>query len=132
MGMTNPFARKKFSDAVEEAHALMPDSARQDRADRCAKAMKQDMGQIKFYLYDRGQCFNKGEEAVLAMVNMNGCAAHYMINSSDRTWAFVQLPHLNTEQRACDRMGYRNIDAMHEHLFELFERHLVSIGWAKH
>lgn len=93
------------------------------------REMKRDAGQITFYIYDRGQCFSKGAEAVLAMVNMNGCAAHYMINSQDNTWEFFQMPHLNTEKRACFRMGYASTHAMHEHLFSLFDQHLEKIGW---
>src|SRR5690606_30441255 len=76
-------------------------------------------GQVHFYIYDRGQCFDKGEEAILAMVNLNGCAAHYMTKRSNQAWTFVALPHLSTEKRCCERMGYRNLAHMHEHLFRL-------------
>ncbi|MFZ7095490.1 hypothetical protein ACOPJQ_08635 [Luteimonas dalianensis] len=122
--MLNP-----LSKAVHKT--VEPDANPMETTDWRPPAMPKGKGQITFYVYDRGQCYVKGEEAILAMVNLNGCAAHYMCKRNDQAWAFVQLPHLNTEQRAADRMGYPSIARMHDHLFALFGEYLLSIGWAK-
>lgn len=120
--------KKPLKELPVEVHA-----SAQTNIQQAAEAQHEDAGQIQFYIYDRGQGFNKGEEVVMAMVNLKGSAAHYVISSCDKTWQFFQLPHLCTEKRASERMGYASIAAMHEHLFGLFNQHLDTIGWnAKH
>lgn len=126
--MSNPLLRAIRANVATEPTARANPMATTDWR---PPAVPKGEGQITFYVYDRGQCFDKGEEAILAMVNLNGCAAHYMCKRSTQTWDFVQLPHLSTEQRAAERMGYRSIAAMREHLLVLFGNYLVSIGWAK-
>lgn len=85
--------------------------------------------QITFYPYDRGQCFDKGECAILAFVNLPGACAHYCWSTATRSWDFVQIPHMCTEQRCAERMGYRSVEQMRKHLFDMFDGYLVSSGW---
>jgi hypothetical protein len=86
----------------------------------------QDKGQVNFLYYNQGQAFAKGDTAILAIVNLNGTAAHYMATNSERQWRFFQMPHLNTEKRAMERMGFPTMEAMHKKLFEFFDKEL---GW---
>lgn len=83
-------------------------------------------GQVTFYPYDRGQCFDKGERAVMAIVNWPGAAAHYMWSTNEATWQFVDMPHLSTEQRCAERMGYGSIAKMHADLFVKFDEWLLQ------
>lgn len=118
--------------SLKELPAEVQASA-QTNIQQAAEVQHEDAGQIQFYIYDRGQGFNKDEEVVMAQVNNRGSAAHYVFSSRDKTWRFFQLPHLCTEKRASERMGFASIAAMHEHLFGLFNQHLETIGWnARH
>lgn len=120
--------KKTLNDLPADVKAAMQNSVH-----KAAELAPDAAGQIQFYIYDRGQCFNEAEEAVMAMVNWNGCAAHYLISSREKVWQFFQMPHLCNENRASKRMGYASIDAMHEDLFGQFNQYLVTIGWtAKH
>lgn len=82
--------------------------------------------QITFYPYDRGQCFDKNTAAVMAFVNLPGACAHYCWTTATRAWEFVQLPHMSTEQRCAERMGYMTIPKMRKHLLALFDKWLVK------
>ncbi len=92
------------------------------------KHVRQRASQITFYPYDRGQCYDKRTQAVMAFVNVPGAAAHYAWSSQTRVWAFVQLPHMSSEQRCAERMGYGSVDKMRRELFKLFDGWLGKNG----
>lgn len=90
--------------------------------------VREKASQITFYPYDRGQCFDKNTLAVMAFVNVPGACAHYCWTSATKAWEFVQLPHMSTEQRCAERMGYMTIARMRKHLVDLFDKWLVKSG----
>lgn len=101
--------------------------AERKRLDEQADAhLRAHAGQVTFYPYDRGQCYDKGERAVMAIVNWPGAAAHYMWSTNEATWQFVDMPHLSTEQRCAERMGYGSIAKMHADLFVKFDEWLLQ------
>lgn len=101
--------------------------AERKRLDEQADAhLRARAGQVTFYPYDRGQCFDKDNKAVMALVNWPGAAAHYMWSTNEPAWQFVDMPHLSTEQRCCERMGYGSIAKMHADLFVKFDEWLLQ------
>jgi len=86
-------------------------------------------GQITFYPYDRGQCYNKGSRAIMAFVNLPGACAHYIFVEDVGKWEFVQFPHMSTEKRCAERSGYRNVEEFRSYLFSFFNSYLIKSGF---
>lgn len=110
----------------EAMYAAVQRRAEQDPAQE--QRIRQRGSQITFYPYDRGQCYDKTTQAVMAFVNVPGAAAHYAWSSQTRVWEFVQLPHMSSEQRCAERMGYGSVDKMRRELFKLFDGWLGKDG----
>lgn len=83
-------------------------------------------GQITFYPYDRGQCYNKGSRAIMAFVNLPGSCAHYIFVEDVGEWEFVQFPHMSTEKRCAERSGYRSVEELRAYLFPFFSSYIVK------
>lgn len=83
-------------------------------------------GQITFYPYDRGQCYNKGCRAIMAFVNLPGSCAHYIFVEDIGEWEFVQFPHMSTEKRCAERSGYRSVEELRVSLFSFFNSYIIK------
>ncbi len=100
----------------------------QSKLDALQAYAQRHASQITFYPYDRGQCYDKNAQAVMAIVNAPGACAHYCWSTATKTWEFVQLPHMSTEQRCAERMGYMTIAKMRSKLFAMLDEWLAASG----
>lgn len=95
-----------------------------DQQEQLDAHMRKNAFQITCHPYDRGQCSDNAEKAVLALVNAPGASAQYIWTTKTRQWEFVPMPHMSTEQRCSERMGYMSIPKLRKALFEQMDHWL--------
>lgn len=95
-----------------------------------AERERREMVQLYFLVYDRGQCKDADDKAVLAIVNGPGVGAHYIYLQSTKQWQFVQLPSMGDENHVATLLGFPTIGRLQAFLEPQLGQYLKSVGMA--